>query len=99
MKYLKNYNTFILEEIKYHDYSNKDFTTLIGLNIPNNIDGDFNCNDNKLENLEGSPINVSGSFSCGYNNLISLSGSPTVIGKYFSCSNNKLTSLKGAQKK
>jgi hypothetical protein len=98
MKYLKNYNTFILEKYKYHDYSTKEYTSLIGLNIPEFIDGDFNCNENDLRNLEGGPKIVSGCFTCCYNGLTSLKGSPIETGKYFSCSNNKLTSLEGGPK-
>ena len=44
MKYLKNYNTFILEN--KHTYNSKKFKNLIGLNISEIIDGDFACSNN-----------------------------------------------------
>ena len=59
MKYLKNYNTFILESSFYNsDYSNMKLTTLIGLDIPDFVDNYFWCFGNQLISLEGSPINV-----------------------------------------
>ena len=49
MKYLKNYNTFILES---HDYNGQELTTLVGLNIPEIVDGYFYCDNNELISLE-----------------------------------------------
>jgi len=63
-----------------------------------NVDGNFNCGDNKLTSLEGAPTSVHRGFSCSDNELISLEGAPTTVGRSFHCSNNKLISLSGAPK-
>jgi hypothetical protein len=60
------------------------------------VRGDFNCSNNKLESLSGSPEKVGVSFFCHRNRLISLDSAPRVVGKAFICRSNKLTSLKGA---
>ena len=91
MKYLKNYNTFLLEHTI--DYYNKKLTTLVGLDIPEFVTGDFYCHHNNLTSLYGSPKEVSSTFYCNDNNLISLEGAPKKVGINFYCFNNKLTSL------
>ena len=60
------------------------------------MDGEshFDCSNNKLTSLVGTPQNV-GSFDCSDNNLTSLKGSPTSAVGGFDCSGNKLTSLVG----
>ena len=60
------------------------------------VGGYFDCSDNNLTSLEGSPENVGGYFSCSDNNLTSLEGSPEEVGRGFYCYKNQLTSLKGA---
>ena len=60
------------------------------------VSGDFNCYDNQLTSLEGSPHTVGGSFNCMENLLTSLAGAPQTVSGGFYCSNNRLTSLEGA---
>ena len=96
MKYLKNYNTFILEKLDV-DISKKLLRTLVGKHFSENI-VDFSCRDNKLNNLIGSPKEVSGNFSCSNNKLTSLEGAPIYVGNGFYCQENKLTSLEHAPK-
>jgi hypothetical protein len=60
------------------------------------IKGDFNCSNNKLDSLKGSPHSVGVSFFCHKNRLTSLEGAPQSVGKAFVCSNNTLRSLEGA---
>jgi len=59
------------------------------------VTGFFDCCDNKLTTLEGSPKSVGGFFDCQNNQLTSLEGSPKEVGGSFYCSENKLTSLIG----
>lgn len=60
------------------------------------VSGYFNCNDNSLTSLKGSPTSVKGTFDCSYNKLTTLEYAPQSIGNNFYCHDNKLTSLKGA---
>ena len=60
------------------------------------VKGYFDCSNNKLTSLEGSPQWVGGSFNCNNNSLTSLVGAPQEVRGDFSCSNNKLTSLVGS---
>jgi len=59
------------------------------------VDGDFNCNYNKLTILKGCPEIVNGNFYCSGNNLTSLIYFPKIINGSFHCSNNSLKSLNG----
>lgn len=59
------------------------------------ITGNFNCSDNKLTSLEGSPYYVGKYFSCYSNELENLIGSPIEVGGNFNCHDNQLTSLEG----
>ena len=56
----------------------------------------FDCDNNKLTSLEGSPQTIGWSFHCSNNQLTSLEGGPQTIGKSFYCRNNRLTSLEGS---
>jgi hypothetical protein len=47
------------------------------------VSGIFDCSNNQLRTLEGSPREVDGSFYCYRNPLISLEGAPEVIKGYF----------------
>lgn len=60
------------------------------------VKGDFNCSNNKLLSLDGSPKSVGVSFFCHNNHLTSLAGAPRFVGKAFICRNNRLSSLTGA---
>jgi hypothetical protein len=60
------------------------------------VSGDFNCTDNQLTTLEGSPSRVGGSFWCRGNKLTTLEGSPSRVGRGFGCGNNQLTTLEGS---
>lgn len=62
------------------------------------ISGDFNCDNNKLTSLEGSPKEVKGSFDCSVNELTSLQGGPKEVGSSFYCGYNNLTTLDGSPK-
>jgi uncharacterized protein YqgQ len=59
------------------------------------ITENFNCSNNKLENLEGSPEIVEGIFDCSYNNLPSLVDGPKQVGREYDCSYNPLKTLEG----
>ena len=62
----------------------------------NYVSGNFYCNNNALESLEGSPQTVGGYFFCFENELKSLEGCPKTVGDGFYCSNNELKTLKGS---
>ena len=94
MKYLKNYNTFILEKT----YISCDRLGLIELSksyIEDIVDG-FSCTYNKLTSLKGAPKEVGGEFNCSHNNLTSLEFAPKKVVGPFQCHNNNLISLEGA---
>jgi hypothetical protein len=64
----------------------------------NRVSGYFNCGENELTTLKGSPRWVRGYFRCGGNDLTSLDFSPEYVGDDFNCSHNGLTTLKGSPK-
>jgi hypothetical protein len=57
----------------------------------NKVTGYFDCSDNKLTSLKGSPRWIGGGFYCDHNQLTSLEFSPDYVGGSFWCSNNQLT--------
>ncbi len=59
-----------------------------------NINGYFNCSNNKLTSLDGCP-EISLGFSCANNRLTSLNGGPKKVMGGFYCYDNELVSLKG----
>jgi hypothetical protein len=59
------------------------------------VSGYFDCSDNKLTTLEGSPKSVGGYFNCPENELITLAGGPIEVGGNFYCERNKLVTLEG----
>jgi hypothetical protein len=59
------------------------------------VTGYFDCRNNQLTTLEGSPKEVGGSFYCAENELTSLEGSPLSVGGSFGCWKNQLTNLVG----
>lgn len=60
------------------------------------VAGNFYCDHNQLETLEGAPISVSADFDCSYNKLSNLDNCPKYVGKGFFCNNNNLTSLENS---
>ncbi len=72
--------------------------TSIPLNF-NIVNGYFDCSDNHLTSLKGSPKRVEGNFNCRLNKLTSLKYSPQHIeNDYFNCEYNKIKSLKHCTK-
>ena len=57
----------------------------------NKVTGWFDCSDNKLTTLKGSPRWVGGGFICYNNRLTSLEFSPKYVCRYFNCLSNDLT--------
>lgn len=62
------------------------------------IDGDFDCSNNELKNLQGFPKSVGYSVYLENNKLKSLNGCVKKVRNNFNCSNNLLTSLKHCPK-
>ena len=60
----------------------------------NKVRGDFDCSNNKLTSLEGSPKWVGKGFYCHHNELTSLEHSPEYVFTRFNCSSNMLIDLK-----
>lgn len=58
--------------------------------------GNFKCNSNELESLEGCPYYVGRVFNCSQNNLHTLIGSPKFVGYNFICRVNYLKDLIGS---
>jgi len=54
----------------------------------NKVDGDFNCNDQKLTSLRGCPYYVDKTFFCSRNNLKSLEYSPKQVTNFYCTDNN-----------
>ena len=61
------------------------------------VSENFNCSNNKITSLEGSPLDVRGNFNCSDNKITSLDGSPKYIGGNLDCSNNNILSLNGIE--
>jgi len=55
----------------------------------------FNCDNNKLTSLKGSPHTVGSFFSCERNQLDSLEFAPKSIRGFISCENNNIRSFDG----
>lgn len=62
------------------------------------VRGDFDCSNNNLTSLKGSPHEVGAELDCSYNMLTNLEYGPTIVNGNLYCNNNKLTSLEGAPK-
>jgi hypothetical protein len=91
---IKNYtiNDDLTVNAKFVNINGKELTE-----IPvqfNEVDI-FDCEDNKLISLKGSPYTVITNFKCSNNLLITLDHSPISVGRSFYCDDNKLTTLKG----
>lgn len=63
------------------------------------VGGYFNCSNNQLKTLKGSPKKVEGSFDCSHNKLTTLKGAPKEVGGSLDCDNNQLKSLEGSPQK
>jgi hypothetical protein len=61
------------------------------------VSENFNCSNNKITSLEGSPLAVGGNFNCSDNKITSLEGSPKYVGGDLDCSNNNILSLNGIE--
>ena len=59
------------------------------------VNGSFNCEQNKLTSLIGSPTEVFGIFCCGLNQLVTLVGGPKIVRGNYHCSNNVLVDVYG----
>jgi hypothetical protein len=59
------------------------------------VNGDFNCSENQLISLIGSPRKVTQTFDCTYNKLITLEGAPDEVDIFICDYNKTLISLKG----
>jgi hypothetical protein len=57
------------------------------------VSGNFYCNNNALESLEGSPQTVGGGFQCSQNELKTLEGCPQTVNGNFLCFGNELKDL------
>jgi hypothetical protein len=64
----------------------------------NKVTGYFDCQNNLLTSLKGSPKWVSGYFYCDFNKLTSLEFSPDYVGGSFGCTDNDLSDLVGSPK-
>ena len=60
----------------------------------NKVNGSFDCSNNNLETLEGSPKYVKNMFNCQYNKLTNLHFAPKKS-ESFICNRNMITSLEG----
>jgi len=109
---IKNYNSFIFEELEIKNPSKETKELMIGLWLNGigvqddkyliNTDGTVDINghiDLKYMRLTKLPIRfgeISGYFDCSNNQLTTLEGSPRKVGGFFACDNNQLTTLVGA---
>ena len=64
----------------------------------NKVSGWFECDDNNLTTLKGSPKWVGDYFYCANNKLTSLEFSPDYVGGFFDCKYNDLIDLVGSPK-
>lgn len=56
----------------------------------------FDCSENELTSLIGTPKTVQGDFRCNNNKLISLENGPLLVKCDYDCSSNQITSLQGS---
>ena len=59
----------------------------------NKVNGWFDCSNNKLTSLEGSPVEVNSNFSCRNNQLTSFEFAPKIIRGDFDCRWNNIKSF------
>jgi hypothetical protein len=82
--------------IKKHFNLRDKALTELPKDIPDLLEGNFNCSMNKLTSLKGAPSEIRGNFICSYNSLTSLEGAPKKVTGDFYCNGNKLATLEGA---
>jgi hypothetical protein len=63
---------------------------------PRSVGKLYNCSENKLKTLKGSPNKLNGKFICCNNNLTSLESGPIEVLGDFICNNNLLVNLIGS---
>lgn len=96
---IKNYSINIDGSIDVDGDINLSYKELTKIPLKfGKVSGDFHCDGNLLESLEGCPTSVGGGFFCYENQLESLEGCPKSVGGDFFCSNNQLESLEGCPK-
>jgi predicted DNA-binding ArsR family transcriptional regulator len=78
--------------------SRQNISSLKNIDIPEIVEGNFDCGNNDLTTLKGAPKSVDGGFNCVNNNLTSLEYAPEKVEGDFECSNNDLTTLEYAPK-
>jgi hypothetical protein len=59
------------------------------------VSGNFWCQDNSLNTLNGCPEFVGGDFRCSQNELASLEGAPKIVEGSLYCANNKFSDMRG----
>jgi len=92
LKEMNIQNYVILENLSINVDDPADLSNLNLKKIPvqfNIVKGNFYCDHNQLETLEGAPQEVRGDFWCSRNQLKSLKGAPQKVGRDFYCSDNK----------
>jgi len=62
------------------------------------LNADFDCSNNKLNDMSGFPNIITGNFLCNNNNIKTFEGAPKYVGGRFDMSNNQITSLKNIHK-
>ena len=91
----KDYSIDVVGDVILHRSKLKELP--LKFNI---VEGNFNCSNNLLTSLKGSPKKVYGNFSCFNNsNLKSLEYSPNYVSGSFNCNSCDITSLKGSPEK
>lgn len=61
----------------------------------NKVTGNFDCSNNDITSLIGSPKEVGGRFKCSQNRLLNLNYAPIEVGGDFECWNNHIETLDG----
>ncbi len=56
----------------------------------NKANGNFDCKNNKLKSLKGSPVEINGGFYCHKNELTSFKFAPKIIRGHFNCEINNI---------
>ena len=91
---IKNYTINPDGSIDVDDNVNLSFMGLSELPLKfNKVFGSFDCVNNKLTTLKGSPKHVGGWFDCSNNRLTTLKHCPDYIHNFFYCKYNKLEYL------